>query len=164
MKRGDDEDDMFPLSDTPNLKQDPVVYAIMGDTLSQVYICFPGRFLHSSSRGNEYILIGYHHDGDAILSTPMWRRTATEITRGWRILNKNFASASTESTSYIINNEVNLLLKPTMTKKTDGTSALPYGQRCREVNPNIQESTQDRTWVYKPGFFYTRMGLIKSEQ
>ena len=77
----DNEDNMFPLSDTPNLKQHQVVYTIM-DTKSQAYIDLTGRYPHCSSRGNEYILVGYHHNGNVILSTPLRRRTSKKITRG----------------------------------------------------------------------------------
>ena len=72
IKLDDNEDDMFPLSDTLNLKQHKVVYVIM-DTKSQAYIDLTVYYQHSSSRCNEYILVGYHHDDNNILYTPLRR-------------------------------------------------------------------------------------------
>ena len=126
-----DDDDMFPLSDTPNLKQHQVVYAIM-DSMGKAYIDLTGRFPHCSSRGNQYILVGYHHDGNAILSTPLRKRTAAEITRGWTILNNKFASAGTEPQSYVIDNEANLLLKTAMLKRNIKYQMVP--PNCHRAN------------------------------
>ena len=126
-----DDDDMFPLSDAPNVKQHQVIYAIM-DNLSKAYIDLTGRFPHCSSRGNQYILVGYHHDSNAILSTPLRKRTAAEITRGWTILNNKFASAGTEPTAYVIDNEANMLLKTAMTKRNIKYQMVP--PNCHRAN------------------------------
>ena len=126
-----EDDDMFPLSDTPNLKHHQVVYTII-DELSKAYIDLTGRFPHCSSRGNQYILVGYHHDGNAILSTPLRKRTAAEITRGWTILNDKFASAGTEPKSYVIDNEANLLLKTAMIKRNIKYQMVP--PNCHRAN------------------------------
>ena len=65
------------------------MYAVM-DThyFGKACIDLTGCFPHRASKKNEYILVGYHHNDNAILSTALKRSTAVEIIKGWKILNK----------------------------------------------------------------------------
>ena len=102
------------------------------DTKSQAYIDLTGRYPHYLSRGNEYILVGYYHNGDTIISTPLRRQTAAEIIRGRTIINVKFASAGTEPTSYIIDNEAKLLLKTAIKKRKIKYQMVP--PHCHRAN------------------------------
>ena len=42
-----------------------------------------GRFPHRSSRGNEYLLIVYHHDSNSILQAALKNKTGAEIKQNW---------------------------------------------------------------------------------
>ena len=66
------------------------------------YSCF--------SSGNEYILVGYHFDANAILAEPIKNRQARTLTSGWKILNKKVAKAGLQPNTYILDNEVLTLL------------------------------------------------------
>jgi hypothetical protein len=74
-------DDHFPPSPSPNIKCNEVAYAIINRAdMSVGYMDGTGRFPQRSSRGNEYILIGYHFDGNAILGQPIKNRSADTLT------------------------------------------------------------------------------------
>jgi len=47
-----------------------------------------GRFPKKSSRGNEYILVGYHYYGNCILGIPIKNRRGPTITEVWKDLHK----------------------------------------------------------------------------
>ena len=64
----DIQEDFFLSSDLPNIKTKSVFYVlIQPDYISTTYIDLTGRFPKKSSRGNEYILVSYHHDGNYVL-------------------------------------------------------------------------------------------------
>ena len=64
--------DLFPPSDSPNLKINEVIYSIIDSPPTGLsYIDLTGRFPYKSTRGNEHILVGYHYDANAILATPL---------------------------------------------------------------------------------------------
>ena len=52
-----------------------------------------GRFPYKSSRGNEYILIGYHFDSNAIYGVPLKNRQAATITKVWKQVHNKFQVA-----------------------------------------------------------------------
>ena len=75
------DEDAFPSSDIPNQKTNEVVYAIFDSSPSGLaYIDLTGRFPYRSARGNEYIIVGYHYDANAILATALKNRQAATIT------------------------------------------------------------------------------------
>ena len=49
-----------------------------------------GRFPYRSSRGNEYVLVVYHYDANAILVEPVKNREAKTIIDAWITLNDKF--------------------------------------------------------------------------
>ena len=62
------DDDLFPVSDSPNIKTNEIVYSLASaDKVGLAFSDLTGRFPIQSSRGNNYILIAYHPDANAIL-------------------------------------------------------------------------------------------------
>ena len=61
-----DHDDFFPSSDFLNVKTNEVVYFLTSSDDSRAYTDLTGRFPVQSSRGNNYILVAYHYDANAI--------------------------------------------------------------------------------------------------
>jgi len=62
------EEDYIPMSETPNIRTNKVYYAIINPIeISTVCVDLTGWFLKRSSRGNEYILVGYYFDSNFIL-------------------------------------------------------------------------------------------------
>ena len=106
------DEDAFPSSDTPNQKTNEVVYAIFDSSPSGLaYIDLTGRFPYRSARGNEYIMVGYHYDANAILATALKNRQAATITEAWTTLNKQFQSAGCTPSTVIVDNEASQHLK-----------------------------------------------------
>ena len=73
-------------------KSHAVVYSLVSnqDKADMDLTC---RFPFCSSRGNEYILIGYNYDANAILGAPLRNRQAATITKGWNILHQQCKSS-----------------------------------------------------------------------
>jgi len=79
------DEDFFPPSDTPNLKTNDTVYAMVDPSkMGSASMDLTGRFPYTSRRGNQYVLVGYHYDANYIAAIPLKRRTGTEITNGWK--------------------------------------------------------------------------------
>ena len=88
------DSDAFPPSDPVNVKTNEVLYYIFDSSHDGLaYIDLTGRFPYRSARGNEYILVGYHYDANAILATALKNRQAASITAAWKNLNKKFQHA-----------------------------------------------------------------------
>ena len=114
----DIEQDAFPLSDTPNIKTNDVVYKIEPITpTNKAYTDLTGRFPYRSSRGNEYILVGYHFDGNAILAVALKNRTAGAITDAWTTLDETFTQCGMQPRTYVLDNEISKEIKEAMRKK-----------------------------------------------
>ena len=77
--------DQAPIP-TENIKySNEVAYALMNhEQLSAGYFDLTRRFPQKSSCGNEYILLGYHYNADAILATAIKDRTTNSITSAWQ--------------------------------------------------------------------------------
>ena len=61
-------EDAFPKSNAPNIKTYHVAYSLVELPPKNVaYTDLTGRFPYRSSSGNEYIMVGYHYDGNVIL-------------------------------------------------------------------------------------------------
>ena len=61
-------EDKFPPSPSPNIKTNDVVYTIIEaeDAISG-HFDLTSRFPQRSSRGNQYLMAGYHYDANSIL-------------------------------------------------------------------------------------------------
>ena len=82
--------DAFPPSGSPNLKTNEVIYALFDSSPTGLaYINLTGRFPYRSSRGNEYILVGYHYDANAILCTALKNVNQSQSQRHGRNSTKN---------------------------------------------------------------------------
>ena len=64
-----------------------------------------------SSRGNNYILVLYDFDSNAILVEPIANRTAGEIKRAWEILHNTLTSRGVPPKTYVMDNEASKELK-----------------------------------------------------
>ena len=68
----DIHNDAFPLSEVPNTKTYDVAYSLIDlPPKNMAYTDLTGRFPYRSSSGNEYIIVGYHFDGNVILGEPI---------------------------------------------------------------------------------------------
>ena len=63
------------------------------------------HFPYKSSRENEYILIVYHVDYNAILGTPIKNRQASTITQAWIKLENILSNCDASTKTLILDNE-----------------------------------------------------------
>jgi hypothetical protein len=70
--------DTSPTSDTPNTRSH-ICYAAIMEPTGQIYTDQTGRFVVPSSNGNNYLLILYDYDSNAIITEPMRTRSGANI-------------------------------------------------------------------------------------
>ena len=86
--------DDLPPSPASNTKTNEVMYHVYTPELTgKLYLNLIGNFLYRSSQGNEYILVGYYFDGNAILATRTKNRQAKIIKEAWEMQHRNFIVA-----------------------------------------------------------------------
>ena len=125
------DDDTFQQSPSPNIKTNNVAYILINKKeLSTAYMDLTGRFLMRSSRGNQYILVGYHFDANCIHGIATKDRTATTLTADWQTLHDLFAKAGVAPNTYVMDNEISTDLKEALqTNKTTYQLVPPYSHR-----------------------------------
>jgi len=98
-----------------------------------------GRFPHRSSWGNEYILVVYHYDSNAILVEPVKNRQAATLTEAWKKLNKKLKQRGEQPVLYILDNEFLQDLRTAFFKtKVAFQLAPPHMYRCNAAERAIR--------------------------
>ena len=135
-----DLDDYFPSSDSPNVKTKSVCYALVNlEEISTAYIDLTGRFPKKSLRGNEYILVGYHYDGNCILGEPIKDRQGPTITEAWKKLYDMFKLAGASPETYVMDNETSKdLLSAFQDERIDYQLVTPYKHRNNKAERAIR--------------------------
>jgi hypothetical protein len=64
-----------------------------------------GRFPQISSRGNNYIMIFYDYDSNAILAEPLKSRSESELVRAFTKLHQHLANRGLHTALYILDNK-----------------------------------------------------------
>ena len=106
------EDEMTPSSPTPNVKTNQVAYILIDKKdLTTAYQDLTGRFPYRSSRGNEYILIGFHYDANSIIAHPVKNRKGPTLIQAWEHLHHTFGKAGVAPDVWILDNEISYDLK-----------------------------------------------------
>ena len=101
-----DTNDTFPPIDTSNCKTNEVAYMVVDrKQLTTAYTDLTGRFPQRSSRGNEYVLIGYHYDGNSIMCKAIKDRTAASLATAWEHMHNTYNSAGDAPKNYVLDNE-----------------------------------------------------------
>ena len=117
-----------------------VAYVLLNHKqLSTGYFDLTGRFPQKSSRGNEYILVGYHYNADAILATAIKDRTTHSITSAWQKMHDTFALSNNKPEVYILDNEKsNELINLFKTNEVEYQLAPPHCHRTNLAERAIQ--------------------------
>ena len=74
--------DFFPTSYNPKKTHDCVATLVPFQTSKKGYMDLTGHFPHKSSSGNEYLLVVYDYDSNAILAEALSSCQGGEIKRG----------------------------------------------------------------------------------
>ena len=135
-----DLEDFFPTSNVPNIKtNDAIYYLAAPEELNKAYSNLTGCFPLQSSRGNNYILVAYHPNANAILLEPLRNRTATEIVNAWKKINTKLKSCALKPNTWILNNECSADLKNALThKQITWQLAPPHQHRTNAAERAIQ--------------------------
>ena len=98
-----------------------------------------GRFPIQSSRGNEYILIAYHYDSNAIVGLPVKNRQTATLSAAWEKLHSQLHATDNEPNLWILDNETSSELRNSMAKKkTKYQLVPPHNHRANASERAIQ--------------------------
>ena len=75
------------------------------------YSDLTGRFPFKSSRGNNYILVVYHFDGNAILAQCIKNREADTVSTAWETVVRRIKSNNLPPKHFVMDNETSNLLQ-----------------------------------------------------
>ena len=122
------------------MKTNHAAYKIVEvETTNKAYTDLTGRFPYRSSRGNQYILVGYNYDGNAILAEPIKNRKAPLSTAPWEKINTKFTKCGMQPATYVLDNEASYHLKDAMTsKKITYQLVPPHNHRTNLAERAIQ--------------------------
>ena len=136
----DIDSDFFPQSETPNARTHNVCYTLLDhDDLSTAYMDTTGKFPQKSSRGHEYILIGYHYDANLIYGIPLKNRKGTTFSDAWEQLHSIFSKAGAAPNTWVLDNEKSRDLLDSFTQaKVDYQLVPPYKHRNNQAERAIQ--------------------------
>ena len=100
-------DDFNPKSEKINVRTKCYMSKIQQFTpRDKSYGDLCGRFTVQSSRENNYVMVIYSYDANAILAEPLKNRSAGEIVKTWNILNTKLERAGVSPLVYILDNEI----------------------------------------------------------
>ena len=98
-----------------------------------------GRFPYKSSRGNEYILIAYHFDFNAILGVAIKNHQAKTITTVWKSIQDKFIISGSAPNTWVLDNITSYKLQAAMTKyKTTFQFVPPHTHQANIAERAIQ--------------------------
>ena len=80
---------------------------------------------HKSSCGNQYLLVIYDYDSNAILAEPLKTRLAGDITKAWMKIHNKLVTQGSSPSIYIIDNEAPLELKTALNKRKVNFQLVP---------------------------------------
>ena len=117
-----------------------MAYVIINkNDICTAYTDLTGRFPMRSSRGNQYILLKYHYDGNCIYGTAIKDRKASTLTTAWEQLHKMFARAGAAPNTYVMDNEIsNELIEALKDNNTTYQLVPPYTHRRNLAERAIQ--------------------------
>lgn len=127
-----------PTYSTPYTKSNDVIYALISNT-DTAYMDLCGRFPFRSSRGNEYILIAFHVDSNAILGRPVKNRQAATLATAWSSIHTELMQCGATINKWVLDNETSYHLQAAMeNKNTTFQLVPPHNHRANLAERAIQ--------------------------
>ena len=103
----DDRVDFFPSKLDIDIKtHECMALVIPFQATQKAYMDSCGRFPHHSSQGNEYIMVVYDYDSNAILAEAFKNRTAGELKMTLILFHNRFCRNNIAPKLYILDNEI----------------------------------------------------------
>ena len=109
----DTEKDFFPHADWPNIKQHTTYTVVHKQT---AFFDLTGKFPHQSAQGNNYLMVTYDYDSNAILVKPIPNREAASITKAWELNHARLAKVAAAPKHNILDNEFSADLQRALNK------------------------------------------------
>ena len=128
-------------SQEPNNPRTHVVYATVMpmDELRKSYSDQTGQFPVQSSRGYNYVMVVYDYDSNALLSTPLKTRQASELTKAWTKLHTRLEKNGYAPELHILDNECSDELKRAFKKYNVAFQRVPsHVHRSNAAERGIQ--------------------------
>ena len=69
------------------------MYYICNSINVVAYTDLIGKFPYCSTRGNNYIMVVYNYDGNAILAEPVKNKQAATLLESWKIIHEKIIKA-----------------------------------------------------------------------
>jgi hypothetical protein len=122
----------FPVSDNPNARTHSCFTTIMEPT-GQIYTDQTGRFVVPSSNGNNYLMILYDYDSNAILAEPMRNCTGKSILKAFETLQTRLVTAGLTPKLHRLDNECSDALKKHLRDSDIDFQLVPPGVHRRNT-------------------------------
>ena len=78
------------------------------------YLDLTGKCTYQSARGNQYLLVAYDFDSNAILVEALPNQYKAMITKAWNNINEVLAKSGAQPIIYVMDNEASSDLKSAM--------------------------------------------------
>ena len=113
-------DDIFPASDPDNARTHTCYAAVVdpSEVSGQIHSDQTGKFVVASSSGNNYVLVVYDYDSNAILVEPMRSRTGPCILAAFKVIHARLVAAGLRPQFQRLDNECSAPLKAFMKDET----------------------------------------------
>ena len=85
--------------------------------MDKAYTDLTGRFPVQSSCGNNYVLVCYSYDGNAILAEPLKNISTPKIVKAWAKVSNTLELADIQQSIYILDNEISNEFKTRLKNK-----------------------------------------------
>ena len=128
----DDQEDFSPIPFPAGIKTHHCFAAVFEPT-GQIYTDQTGRFISPSSTGNNYLMILYDFDSNAILVAPMKNRQAASIVAAYKVLHTRLCAAGFRPSLQRLDNECSQALKDFMTTEHVDYQLVPPGVHRRNA-------------------------------
>ena len=135
-------DDAFPKSETPNVKTHKCYTGVM-ETTGQIYSDQTGRFVVPSNTGNNYLLIVYDYDSNAILAEPMRTRTSASIITAYKTVHARLCKAGFRPKLQRLDNECSEEFKELLHKEGIDFQLVPPGSHRRNAAERAIQTFKD---------------------
>ena len=119
-QRDDDTAVSFPTSDPGNARTHFCYAAVVdpSEVSGQIYSDQTGKFVIASSAGNNYVLVVYDYDSNAILVEPMRSRTGPCILAAFQVIHARLVAAGLRPQLQRLDNECSAALKSFLRDET----------------------------------------------
>jgi hypothetical protein len=125
-------DNLTPVTELANIATH-MVFSVITDTHNKIATDLTGQFPTVSGLGNRYILVCYVYDCNAILTTPMHNRSATEHLRAFNLLHMYLVDRGFTPKHQRLDNEALAGFKSNLRQKGIDFQLVPPHNHCRNA-------------------------------